>query len=144
MTGALAAGETQTIRLNYVPPTSAVYPLPETISTTSFTVSWSGSDGSGLGITGYDVYVSDDGGPVQPISTATTPTSATFSGQYGHTYGFVILATDALGLVQPGPSAAQTTTTIPSLVTVTSVRPITNKKRLVSQIDVAFSGAVNI
>ena len=38
-------------------------PLPATESSTSFTVSWSGSDGDGSGIASYNVYVSDDGGP---------------------------------------------------------------------------------
>ena len=37
----------------------------------------------------------------------TTQTSATFTGQVGHTYGFYSVATSNIGLVQPTPSAAQ-------------------------------------
>ncbi len=50
------------------PPTSAVAALPATTTTPSFTVSWSGSDGAGPGIAGYDVYVSDDGGAFHALA----------------------------------------------------------------------------
>jgi RHS repeat-associated protein len=92
-------------------PTSAVAPLPAT-SGTSFTVSWSGSDGSGPGIADYKVYMSDDGGPYTIWQSATTATSATFTGQPGHTYAFYSVATDPLGFTQPTPTAAQATTTV--------------------------------
>jgi hypothetical protein len=93
------------------PPTSRVAPLPATSGTT-FTVSWSGSDGAGPGIASYNVYVSDQGGPYTIWQSATTATSATFTGQPGHTYSFYSIATDPLGLVQPTPTAAQATTTV--------------------------------
>ena len=50
------------ITIDNTVPTSSVDPLPATESSTSFTVSWSGSDGDGSGIAYYNVYVSDDGG----------------------------------------------------------------------------------
>jgi len=39
----------------------------------------------------------------------TTQTSATFTGQVGHAYGFYSVATSNLGLVQPTPTAPQAT-----------------------------------
>ena len=86
--------------------------MPATTTSTSFTVSWSGSDGAGSGIASYNVFVSDNGGPFQPFLTDTTQTSATFTGQVGHTYGFFSVATSNIGLVQPTPSAAQATISV--------------------------------
>ena len=93
-------------------PTSTVTALPSTTTTPSFTVSWSGSDGAGSGIADYNVYVSDDGGPFTPFQTDTTATSATFTGQVGHTYAFYSVATSNVGLVQPTPTGGQASTTI--------------------------------
>ncbi|HEV3344423.1 MAG TPA: carboxypeptidase regulatory-like domain-containing protein [Pirellulales bacterium] len=104
-------------------PTSTVAALPAQ-SATSFTVSWSGSDdANGSGIAFYDVFVSDNGGPVTAFQTATTQTSATFTGVVGHTYGFYSVATDNVGNRQPTPTAAQATTTIaaPIVLPVSSV-----------------------
>ena len=75
-------------------PTSTVTALPSTTTTPSFTVSWSGSDGAGPGIADYNVYVSDDGGAFTLFQANTTATSATFTGQVGHTYGFYSVATE--------------------------------------------------
>jgi hypothetical protein len=97
------------------PPTSSVAPLPAQTTTPSFTVAWSGTDGAGgSGITSYDVFVSDNGGPFTPFQVATTATSATFAGQPGHTYGFYSAATDIFGDVQATPTAAQATTKVVS------------------------------
>jgi hypothetical protein len=93
-------------------PTSRVDPLPA-FSPISFTVSWSGSDDpGGSGIASFDVFVSDNGGPPTAFLTATTQTSATFTGQVGHTYAFTSVATDRVGHRQPLPAAAQATTTV--------------------------------
>jgi len=94
------------------PPTSTVTALPSTTTTPSFTVSWSGSDGAGSGIADYNVYVSDDGGAFTLFQANTTATSATFTGQVGHTYGFYSVATSNVGLTQPTPAGAQATTRI--------------------------------
>ncbi len=96
--------------IDATPPTSTVNPLPAVTNSTSFTVSWAGTDGAGPGIADYDVFVSDDGGPFTPFETNTTLTSATFTGQSGHTYGFSSVATDYAGLAQLAPAAAQATT----------------------------------
>ena len=89
------------------PPTSSVNTLPVAVNTTSFTLTWSGSDNpGGSGIASYSVYVSDNGGAFRPVQTRTTAISATFTGQSGHTYGFYSIATDMAGNVQTTPSAA--------------------------------------
>ena len=129
------------------PPTSAVNPLPATTTTTTFPVTWSGSDGTGSGIASYIIFVSEDGGKFKPFLTDTTQTSAIFTGQFDHTYAFYSVATSNVGLVQPTPTAAEATTRLvmppPPLVTVAKVSDVLNKKHLVTQIIVSFSGAVN-
>jgi hypothetical protein len=127
------------------PPTSSVNALPAEETSTIFNVSWSGQDDpGGSGIASYSVYVSDDGGPFTPFVTDTTATSATFNGQYGHTYGFYSVATDNVGNVQPSPSAAQATTTISSPLTITSITPVSSPTNTaVSTIDVTFSEPIN-
>ena len=100
------------ITIDNTAPTSSVAALPATESSTSFTVSWSGSDGDGSGIAYYNVYVSDDGGPFDPFQMNTTATSATFTGQPGHTYSFISIATSNVGINQPAPSTGQATTQI--------------------------------
>ena len=80
-------------------PTSSVSPLPAVTNSSDFTVAWSGSDDAGgSGIGGFDIYVSDNGGPFalwkhEPGDTL----SDTFSGAVGHTYAFYSVATDNVG-----------------------------------------------
>jgi len=93
-------------------PTSNVASLPATETATSFTVSWSGSDPGGPGIASFDVFVSDNGGPFTVFQSATTATSATFTGVNGHTYGFYSVATSTDGNQQTIPAAAQATTKV--------------------------------
>jgi RHS repeat-associated protein len=93
-------------------PTSSVTALPATEGS-SFTLSWSGTDDKGgSGIAGYNIYVSDNGGPFTLFQSATTQTSATFTGTIDHTYRFYSVATDNVGNVQPAPTGAQTSTKI--------------------------------
>ncbi len=94
------------------PPTSTVTAFPSTTTSTSFAVSWSGSDGAGPGIADYNVYVSDDGGAYTLWQSDTTATSASYTGQVGHTYAFYSVATDNVGLTQPTPASAQATTQV--------------------------------
>jgi hypothetical protein len=97
------------------PPTSAIGPLPVSETSTSFMVNWLGHDDpSGSGIASYDVYASDNGGPYALWQSDTVATSATFTGQNGHTYAFYSVATDNVGNVQPTPTAAQATTRVVS------------------------------
>jgi Carboxypeptidase regulatory-like domain/CARDB len=96
-------------------PTSAVTALPAR-SSTNVKVQWSGQDDkTGSGIAFYNVYVSDNGGPYTLFQSATSATSAMFTGQVGHTYSFYSVATDNVGNVQPTPTAAQATTTIANI-----------------------------
>ena len=71
------------ITIDNTTPTSSVTRLPATETSTSFTLSWSGSDGSGSGIANYDIMYSDDGGPYQTFLVNTTKTSATVHGRRG-------------------------------------------------------------
>lgn len=91
-------------------PSSQVAALPS-MSPTSFTVVWQGSDDAGgSGIAGFDVLVSTDGGPFLAWQTATANTSAVFVGQIGHNYRFYSIATDNVGHreADPGNPDAQT------------------------------------
>ena len=102
-----------TVFLDTAPPTSAVDPLPPVTTTTSFPVSWSGGDNpGGSGLAFYDVWVSDNNGAFSLWQSQTTRTSATFTGQNGHQYGFFSIATDNIGNQQTPPSAPQATTTV--------------------------------
>ncbi len=102
-------------------PTSSVTALPA-FSPASFTVNWSGLDDSGgSGIAYYNVYASDDDGPFTLWQSATTQTSAIYTGQGGHTYGFYSVATDNVGNTQPTPAAAQATTAVDAVPPTSSV-----------------------
>jgi RHS repeat-associated protein/uncharacterized repeat protein (TIGR01451 family) len=97
--------------IDSVYPTSSVSALPAISASSSFTVSWSGSDPGGAGIASYDIYVSTDNGPYTVWLAATTLTSSTFTGAPGHRYSFYSMATDNIGHRQLSPGASQTTTT---------------------------------
>ena len=90
-------------------PTSAVNSLPATTTSTTFPVSWSGSDAGGSGIANYTVYTSIDGGAYGIWQSATALTSATFTATAGHTYAFYSMATSNVGTVQTTPGPSQTT-----------------------------------
>ena len=119
------AAEATTL-VDLTPPTSTVTALPAYETSTTFTVGWSGTDGqNGSGVAGYSIYESDNGGPFTLWQSATAQqTSATFSGQDGHTYGFYSVATDNAGNVEATPTAAQATTLVdatPPTSTVTAL-----------------------
>lgn len=73
---------------------------------------WSGQDDAGgSGVASYTIYVSDNGGPLQPWLTNTTLTQATFDPALdGHTYAFYSIATDAVGHVEAAPETADAQT----------------------------------
>ncbi|MGP0065832.1 MAG: hypothetical protein ACLQGP_19795 [Isosphaeraceae bacterium] len=131
--------------IDTTPPTSTVAPLLPTETATSFTVSWSGQDNpGGSGIAFYNIYVSDDGGPYTPFLLDTTETSATFTGQFGHTYSYYSEATDNVGNVEAPPGAPEAQTTV--VMALTAVGPATPNPRNtpVSTIDLAFNEPVNL
>ena len=101
------------ITIDSVAPTSHVLPLPAQTQTLRFSVSWTGQgDPGGSGIANYDIYVSDNGGPWTIWQSATTSTTATFTGQHLHTYGFYSIARDNAGNVEAPHLAADATTTV--------------------------------
>jgi hypothetical protein len=75
------------------PPVAAVFPLAE-LSPTTFTVTWGGSDNSG--IDRYLIWVRVNGGEWQPW-VETQRTSAEYTGTSGSTYEFAAWAVDLAG-----------------------------------------------
>lgn len=105
-------------------PTSTVASLPA-FEKSTFTLSWSGAAGFGASsIAGYDIYVSDDNAAPTLFLHDTTQTSASFTGQDGHTYSFYSVATDNLGHQQPVPAAGQAGTQIDGAAPTGSVDPL--------------------
>lgn len=89
-------------------PTSFVTNTTTQVNTNPFTVSWGGSSPSSS-VASFDVFVSDNGGQFTPFLTATTATSAPFTGVPGHSYGFFSIATDASGAKEPMKTGADVT-----------------------------------
>jgi RHS repeat-associated protein len=104
------ATNTVTNTIDNTTPISSVSALPGTTFSTSFTVSWTGSDPNGSGIAGYNIFVSIDGGPYATWMSGTTQTSAAYAGAIGHSYSFYSLAVNNVGSVQTTAGPAQTTT----------------------------------
>jgi hypothetical protein len=96
-------------------PVSHALGLPADESSVSLTIAWSGAD-VGSGIQNYTIYVSDNGGAYTAWLTGTTATSATYTGQIGHTYSFYSIATDNVGNVEPPKTAAEATTQVTAAV----------------------------
>jgi len=73
-------------------PTSSVDVLPAS-SPASFTVSWSGNDGTGSGVDHFDVYVSDNHGSFTAwlIGTTNDPTGAVWGRQLQRECGIDVL-----------------------------------------------------
>jgi len=88
-------------------PTSKVLPLPETTPADSVLLKWEGTDPEGSAIT-YTLYVSVNGAAFSLWKT-TSGTQAVFSGQYGNSYGFYSLATDASGNQEAPKTKAEAT-----------------------------------
>jgi hypothetical protein len=95
-------------------PESRVRDLPAAVSTSSFRVSWEGTD-QGAGVKGYTVWVSEDVGPFTPWLTGTTLTSATYPGTAGKTYRFKSAAVDAAENEEPEHLVPDASTTAGSL-----------------------------
>ena len=143
-TGFLGSQATMSITINPGLPTSSVVALPAAESSASFTVTWSGQDYvGGSGVADYEVYVSDDGGPVALFESNTTATSATFTGEDGHTYSFYSVATDIGGNQQATPTTAQATTLVDLPPTAIIVSPGANPLTApVDQLTLSFSKPV--
>jgi uncharacterized protein (TIGR03437 family) len=105
-------------------PVSTVNALPLSSSTT-FTLSWSGSDpAGGSELQSFDIWVSENDGPYQPFLSGATDTSAQFTGQPGRAYRFYSIARDNAGNVEAAPAQADAVTTVQNPVpTFTSLTP---------------------
>jgi len=95
---------TTTLRLDNTPPTSSVIDLPSTQTTTSFVVSWSGTDSGGSGVSKFDVqYKNGTDGSWNDWKMSIATTSDTFIGASGNTYYFRCRAIDEVGNVEDWP-----------------------------------------
>ncbi len=113
-----------TYQIDTTPPTSTVNPLGQW-SPGTFRVSWSGQDNSGgSGLRYFDVQFRLNGGGWQNWQTATTATSANFTGQNAGTYDFRVRATDWAGNVQNYPNNPQATTRVDSAAPNSVVNPL--------------------
>jgi hypothetical protein len=102
-------------------PVSHVLALPSNERTVAFPVSWSGTDtGSGVGV--YTIYASDNGSTFTPWLTGTVTTSASFTGQVGHTYGFYSIATDNVGNTEPAKTSPEATVQVVPATTATALQ----------------------
>ncbi|MEX2142570.1 MAG: RHS repeat-associated core domain-containing protein [Pirellulales bacterium] len=94
-------------------PTSSVASFDGPRSSTTFTVSWSGTDdNAGSGIASFDIFVSENGGEFTLFQDNTTATSAQFTGAPGSTYSFYSVATDNVGHVELAPARPDAQTTV--------------------------------
>ena len=101
-----------TYQIDTTPPTSSVTALPQW-SPGTFTVSWTGQDNpGGSGIRHYDVQVRTNGGAWQAWQTATTQTSASFTGSNGNLHEFRVRAVDLANNIEAFPGAPETGTTV--------------------------------
>ncbi|MCS7090002.1 MAG: putative Ig domain-containing protein [Limisphaera sp.] len=102
------------------PPNSMVEALPSQ-SRSAFLVRWVGQDNEGgSGIIGYDIYYSEDGGPLQRWLNATPAAGAMFQGILGRRYAFYSVAIDAAGNRESVPAAPDAET----LVTLENRAPV--------------------
>src|SRR5262249_18305433 len=109
--------------------TSSITTLAPVQTSLSFNVSWSGSDdANGSGIATYNVFVSENGGAFTSFLLGTMQTSATFTGQDGHTYAFYSVAADNVVNLQSIPATPQASPSIsiPAVPTSTTLTAITN------------------
>ena len=95
-------------------PTAAMTPVPPSTTPGLLPLAWQGDDANGSGVATYTVYVSQDGGPLQPWLADTTATTASYPTLAGHRYGFAVQATDNVGNVGTLPASPQITTSVHS------------------------------
>ncbi len=91
-----------TVGLDGTPPANCTAGADTLSKTLDFTVSWSpGDDGSGSGISNYDVFVKIDDGEWTKWLDASTATQNTYAGSQGYRYTFEAIARDNVGNVEP-------------------------------------------
>lgn len=99
-------------------PTSRVVALPSD-SATEFPVAWDGSD-VGLGLTAFDLYVSEDGAPFFRYLERTPARGTLFRGREGASYRFYTVGIDAAGNRESIPQVPDALTA----VTITNRLPV--------------------
>ncbi|HXG19850.1 MAG TPA: putative metal-binding motif-containing protein [Methylomirabilota bacterium] len=100
--------------IDSTPPSSQVLSLAANQTSTSFTVNWTGTD-TGSDVADYTIFVSENGGPFSPFLSNTTDTSATFTGQVGHSDAFYSIARDLASNEEAPPSAPDAQTLVGGL-----------------------------
>jgi hypothetical protein len=93
------------------PPATTVDTLPQYTTSTSFWVSWSGTD-SGSGVASYSLQYQLGGGPWVTLISNTPQTSFYMQNAQTGKYGFRVQAVDYAGNVQAWPANAQASTTV--------------------------------
>lgn len=115
---------TYDVIVDTTPPTSSMTALPQW-SSASFNVNWSGTDNQGgTGIRHFDVQVRQNGGNWQNWQTATTNTSATFTGQNGILYEFRVRAVDRANNFEAFPNNPQAATTVDTVLPTSSMNAL--------------------
>ena len=97
--------------IDKLPPSSKANTLPALTKDTTFTVSWTGSDGES-GVNKYDLFYSTDGGAYKSYQTNIKGTSTSFTGKINSTYNFYSVATDSVGNREIKNSVAEATISI--------------------------------
>lgn len=106
----------QKLGLDATPPTGTEASSPDTSTSETFTVTWTGTgadndDGSRLsGV--YDVRYRVDNGPWLDLQRVFQETSIRFQGEHGRTYGFEIVAHDNVGNVEAFSGTAESVTAV--------------------------------
>ncbi len=96
-------------------PNSAVEPLPATLATPTFGVTWGGGDGTvGSALRNFDVYVAIDDRDYTLWLRETTLTQADYLGRLGQRLRFISVARDNAGNVEVFPTSADAQTVISS------------------------------
>ncbi len=126
------------VTIDATKPSASIGPLPAASGATTFNVSWSGTD-QGSGVASFDIFASDNGGAFTLLLDDTTETSTMFTGQLGHTYGFIAVATDNVGLIQDMPAAAQQTISLDTPPTITGLGFLPGGTQPISAFVLAFS-----
>ncbi len=94
-------------------PRTRVEALPPALNRTTFTLRWSGQDdAAGSQVRQYAVYVAENAQAFELFQDGLTDTSLVFSGDFGNTYRFFVLATDNAGNVEPSKTVAEVTVTL--------------------------------
>jgi hypothetical protein len=99
------------ITVDRIAPSSSASTQDAAIASTSFLVSWAGSDNAS-GISSYNIQARDGAGDWYDWVTETDQTSEYFSGQVDHTYYFRSQATDSAGNVEVYPTQADAHTCV--------------------------------